>query len=70
MPSIRARVLERAYLQCNVLQQSVLQHRLQLPVDLQRQVQGQPAVGRVRGIEGSHDASPPAQVGLVNVRRL
>lgn len=39
--------VEGAYLQCNVLQQCVFQHSLQLPVDLQRQVQGQPAVRRV-----------------------
>lgn len=54
-------------LQRNVLQQRVLQHSLQLPVNLQRQVQGQPAVRRVGGIKRSHDASPPAEVGLVNI---
>lgn len=56
-----------AYLQSNVLQQCVLQHSLQFPIDLQRQVQGQPAVRRVGGVKRSHDASPSAQVGLVNV---
>lgn len=60
----------RVYLQCNVLQQSVLQHSLQLPVDLQRQVQSQPAVCWVWGIKWSHDASPSAQLGFVNVRSL
>lgn len=60
----------RAYLQRDVLQQRVLQHRLQLAVDLQRQVQGEAAVGRVRGVERRHDAPPPAQVGLVDVGRL
>lgn len=39
--------VQGAYLQCNVLQQCVFQHSLQLPVDFQRQVQGQPAVRRV-----------------------
>lgn len=58
------------YLQSNVLQQRVLQHSLQLPVDLQRQVQGQPAVRRVGGVERSHDASPPAHMGFIDVRRL
>lgn len=58
------------YLQRNVLQQRVLQHGLQLPVNLQRQVQGQPAVCRVGGVKRSHDASPPAEVGLVNIRCL
>lgn len=58
------------YLQGDVFQQSVLQHSLQLPVDLQRQVQSQPAVRWVWGIEGSHDASASAQLGFVNVRSL
>lgn len=61
---------EKTYLQRDVLQQRVLQHRLQLAVDLQRQVQGEAAVGRVRGVEWRHDAPPPAQVGLVDVGRL
>ena len=60
----------RTYLQSDVLQQRVLQHRLQLPVNLQRQVQGQPAVRRVGGVKRGHDAPPSAEVGLVNVRRL
>lgn len=58
---------KNAYLEGNVLQQRVLQHSLELPVDLQRQVQGQPAVRRVGGVKRSHDASPPAQVGLVYI---
>lgn len=61
---------EETYLQGNVLQQCVLQHSLQLPVNLQRQVQGQPAVRRVGGVKRSHDASPPTQVSFVNVWRL
>ena len=59
-----------ARLQRDVLEQRVLQHGLQLAVDLQREVQGEAGVGGVRGVQRGHDAPPPAQGRLVVVRRL
>ena len=45
------------HLQGDIFQQRVLQHSLKLLVDLQRQVQGHPGVGGLRGVEGGHDAA-------------
>lgn len=71
--STRACVRVRAcvtHLQRDVLEQRVLQHGLQLPIDLQWEVEGQAGVGGVGGVQGGHDAPPPTQGHLVVVGRL
>ena len=60
-----------AYLERYVFQQGVLQYRLQLPVDLEGEVQGHGAVvARLGRVEGGHDAALGRQLSLQMTKYL